>query len=623
MTAAAGTPPVPVLVHVRPPLSALLGHEASREAVRRRVGAGIDDVLTALGVPGHAEVDVAVVTEQGPRGRHDFWADVHLHGVLCRYPAHLLTRVAARLAGEHCRGWSAPPTIPRDGDSASWTVELLGLLCAEAVKRAPQLLFGPAQAAAFADELRAYSEGVPKPLLAPETLRPTFRHVLAQGIGIGDAGAVVKVLRCSVETVPELLAEQLAASLAPDHIELLAPNELHDRLTGGAPEAEGLLAFLARGLFDETGLVFPPVALRPSDGLPPGSFSMRFNHVQVLPVQTLSEQECMVNESVEQLRARGIAAEPMANPASFAPAARVPSESEDALTDAGLTTWNRANHVILCLAQEMRERAGALVRSDRLQAQLDTVAESFPDVVAEVRARHTPMVLSALRRRLARDAVPVTDLPTLLDRLIDVDFAAAPDDWQAVFGACPPTARLAPATPPDTPTGLDALEDLARSGLRRTSAVALSRHTSDTVAAYLLDPEVERVLTARAPSARSREWEDALLEAFMRELADLPPTASWPVVLVQDRTRRPLKQLLRTVLPRLPVAGYAELPATVDVAPVARISLDVGRDNGTLRGSRVSKAATLLMVEAGMAEESVTTGAEESLTPGSEDRPSG
>ncbi|MEU5958604.1 FHIPEP family type III secretion protein [Streptomyces sp. NPDC047525] len=572
MTAAILTPPVPVLVQVRPPLSAHLGDDASRQAVRRRIADGIDELLTALRIPGLAVVDVQVVDEHRPELRHAFWADVHLHGVLCRYPAQLPARIAAHLAGEHVRSWSDPPVIPQEGDSTSWTAGLLGLLCTEAAKCAPQLLFGPPQDAALAIELRGHGDGLPDPLLAPDVLRPAICQVLSQGIGIGDLAAVAKVLRSSTETVPELLAEQLSAALAPDYIELFAPSDLHERLTGSARETEDLLDSLARGMFEETGLVFPPVRLLPADGLPPESFSMRFNHVPTLPVRTLSPQECMVNEAAEHVRARDTAAEPMANPASSSPAACVPSASEDALIAAGVTTWNREGHVILCLAQEIRERAGALVRSDRLQAQLDAVAESFPDIVANVRTRHRPAVLSALRRRLARDAVPVTDLPTLLDRLINVDFAEAPGDRQVVFGEHAPTAWITSATP-DTATDLDGLEDFARSGLRRSSADALSRHIPRTVVAYLLDPEIEQALAERALPARSTGWEDALLEAFMQELSSLPRTAAWPVVLVGDRTRRPLRQLLRAVLPRLPVAGYGDLPATVNVQPVARISL--------------------------------------------------
>ena len=90
--------------------------------------------------------------------------------------------------------------------------------------------------------------------------------------------------------------------------------------------------------------------------------------------------------------------------------------------------------------------------------------------------------------------------------------------------------------------------------------------------AYLLDANLEKMASE---SNLSESDENRILDAIARELRLLPKTASVPVILTTANVRGPLQQLVRASHPLLVVLAYQDLPASIAVQPVARISLDL------------------------------------------------
>lgn len=106
-----------------------------------------------------------------------------------------------------------------------------------------------------------------------------------------------------------------------------------------------------------------------------------------------------------------------------------------------------------------------------------------------------------------------------------------------------------------------------RVGLSHAIAHKVSRGT-DTVVVYLLDPALE-------DAVRDGGDDDAagtLVRVIRQELAFLPATAQVPSILTEDELRRPVRRALEDELPHLQVVAYADLPADVNVQPVARIA---------------------------------------------------
>ena len=117
--------------------------------------------------------------------------------------------------------------------------------------------------------------------------------------------------------------------------------------------------------------------------------------------------------------------------------------------------------------------------------------------------------------------------------------------------------------------------DLVRSGLSDQIGQALSRETG-TLVAYLLDPEIDDAVAGH-PRGSAAGWSDEtvterLCDALHAELAHLPETASFPVVLTSSQLRSTVRARLRHEFPQIAVAGYNDIPDDLNVQPVARIS---------------------------------------------------
>lgn len=185
-----------------------------------------------------------------------------------------------------------------------------------------------------------------------------------------------------------------------------------------------------------------------------------------------------------------------------------------------------------------------------------------PAAVQAARARLSPSRLTALIRALAADRVSLCHLPVLLERVIETPYAELGMGRLAVLDD-PVTALYGNPSTDDAA----ALEAFVRTGLRREIA---NRCTggSGTLVAYLVDPSIEQLL--RSPRATD---DDVMVAAFRDETLLLPPTAQIPTVLTADDTRPTLQNLLALALPRLSVVGYGDLPADLNVQPIARVQL--------------------------------------------------
>jgi len=327
-------------------------------------------------------------------------------------------------------------------------------------------------------------------------------------------------------------------------------------------DEDDLLAYVARGLFEETGIVIPLLRCGPQTDLPAAFFAFRINHVVTTPWKCLGEEQILVNAAASALSPTRDA-EPTTNPATGQPAAIIARADLQALEQRGYTTWTSAGHVILCLADMLRRRAGWFVHQDKVQAQLDALETVVPTAVRAARVRLAPSRLTALIRDLAADHVHLYHLPVLLERVIEMPYADLGVDRLNVLDD-PVTALRYTKVADDSM----ALEAFVRTGLRREIAEQRTAHSA-TLMAYLVDPPIEQLLQ----SPRTTDDDDAVVAAFREEIGYLPPTARLPAVLTADEIRPLLRALLTPVFPRISVVGYSDLPADLNIQAIARVSL--------------------------------------------------
>ncbi|WP_409467331.1 FHIPEP family type III secretion protein [Streptomyces sp. HC307] len=566
-------------VTVSGPLARYLGSGSAADSSAAAVCKELSKVAAALGLPGPVAVDVVSSCEDHVAPEN--WIKLYVDGRRCRYPAELLAQLAAALDGRQA-GRVHPP-LPEDwperpaSDQPSPTarasalervVALVGLVCAEAVKLRPSALLGPGWLTAYAVGLGQHLPDRLSAVVTPEWLAEVLSGVLDLGIGIGDMASVAGVLTECQETRPRAARELLVSALATDGVDVLVPDTIAPLLgKGDVGDSGDLLGYVAAALFEENGILVPPFRVVPPDGIPEACFAFRVNSLLTAPLGLLAPDDVLVNDIPQRLGLLGAEARPAVNPASGLPGALVPATYRQRLEDMGMTTWGPADYIVLCLAQELRSRAGQLVHQDKVQAQLDVLEDVLPAVVGAARARLQSAELTALVRGLADDKVWLRNLPPLLERIIDSAHAQPGPDRFLVFDDPVTASHTTAAAEPDDPAWL---EGFVRTGLRREIADSHTRHTG-TLVVYLLDAAVDRLLR----EGLDEEREDRLIAAVKAELAQLPETAQLPFILTDDDLRPVLRPLLARVLPRIGVVGYGDLPPDLNVKPVARIAMDV------------------------------------------------
>ncbi|MEN8654159.1 FHIPEP family type III secretion protein [Streptomyces sp. 21So2-11] len=556
---------LPVTVSVRGPLAQRLKPGQGAEKCTQEIAARVDQVLAELGLAGSADVRTDLACG-GPQPAPEDWIELRVLGRRCRYPAELLAQLAAALEGRQAESLRSPVREEwlDGGPAGDRAAVLIGALCAEAVKLRPSVLLGPGQVAASAEALHL-SE------VSPGWLDRVLADLLDRGIGIGEVASHGPLVQEGQQAGTHAVSESLTSALSASSLEVLVPQDIAPLLgKGDLGDDADLLGHVAASLFEGSGLLVPSFRVMSSESLPAGCFAFRLNSLLTAPTAALGPQEILVNDTSERLALLGVEARAVVNPATGGPGALVPASDAQRLEDDGLTVWTREGHVVLCLGQELRRRAGWLVHQDKVQAQLDVLEEVLPAVVGAARARIDAAELAVLLRALAADGISLGNLPPVLERIIDAGYVSPrPDSGRFLLLDDPVTAaRTGPGAGPGDPAWL---EVFVRTGLRREIAAQRSVNR-DTLVVYLLHSEIDQLLRQQF----CEETQDRVIEAVRAELALLPVTAQVPVILTDDDIRPVLGQSLACVLPRVGVVGYGDLPPDFNIQPASRIEL-IGR----------------------------------------------
>ncbi|WP_055713879.1 FHIPEP family type III secretion protein [Streptomyces torulosus] len=341
----------------------------------------------------------------------------------------------------------------------------------------------------------------------------------------------------SVEAcVDDGVGEVLEVRIHPEYLETLASEDLAE-----------LFAFMTDSLFSELGVPLPPLHCELDTGVHPRSYAFRVNAVRMTPSIGLPPGTLLVNDTIERLRLMGVSGEAALNPASHQPAAIVADEHGPLLKAAGLTTWTPAGYLILDFATFLRRWMFTVVSGRRVGDSLRELGRAFPSLAGLLAEQPVRDRLTGLLRDLVREQVSIRDLPRighLLLRRPELD-------------------------------GGDLLAHV-RAGLADQISFQAARNTR-TVVAYLLDQEIEDAVVEYAAAGPDHEpairtdLTTRVIRAVGAELANLPPTAQAPALLVFAPVRQLVAALLRGLYPPLSVLSYDELPPHYNVQPVARI----------------------------------------------------
>jgi hypothetical protein len=517
-------PLLPVTASLAPELCDALGRSGI-EQLGRRLEDTVGGLLGGLGVPGRPS---AAVERRDAAPRVGQPVRLSVGGVRCRYPDRLPARIVEAHLGVRLDDGTWRAAL---GDKPDDLVEVLALLCTEAVTLRPGVLVGLPQAA-------SYAEGLPVSCPPAAWLRDVLGTLLDLRISVSPMARVDKVLATVPAGDTTAAREALIADLRPETLEIRVSTPYLRAITAGndpAPDGQGRLAYTRSSLFEELGLPLPEFRFVPADDLPPPRIAFKINHLCTYPGLGLAPGQLLVDAEADQIRWLGIEATPGRNPASFQPACVV---SVDAPVRNGWTTTNPLDYLLLELVAAIRRHAACLIDLTVTGRLLDALGEVFPALRAAV--PQPPAEITALLRNLLAENVSVHNLRRIAERLVDAaDSAVSPGP----------------------------LLEFVRVGLGREFVERYGR-PPNAMAGRLMAPEVDAVLTAPGD-----EDLDLVSAAIAAAVSDANPADRLWVLLTAAPVRPALARLLGAEFPHMRAISLTEVDPRLHLEILGHIGL--------------------------------------------------
>lgn len=362
-----------------------------------------------------------------------------------------------------------------------------------------------------------------------------------------------EVVRKAVEKHGDILPFIMPSPISLEVGEAIIPF-VDDSQDGGRFINE-LIPLLRHGLYYELGVNFPGVQVRGQNvDMEPESYVININEVPVAKGRIY--QACiLVGEPLEQLSLFNIQGTETIHPIDGSIVTWIDEQYKDVAVQAGFRMWDTAEYLILHLSYVLRKHAHEFLGLQEIQNILNELEKSHPALIKELVPKViTILQLSEIFQRLIQEEIAIRDLKTIFSTLAQ---------WAEVE------------------RNTLVLTEHIRAGLRRYITHKYAGH-SNTLAVYLLDPEIEDMVRNAVRStekgnylALEPEVTQEIVEAVGKEIAShpFPPGARPPVILTTAEIRRYFRKIIEMEFPQLSVLSYQELSENLRIQPIARVSL--------------------------------------------------
>jgi hypothetical protein len=293
----------------------------------------------------------------------------------------------------------------------------------------------------------------------------------------------------------------------------------------GVSSLERAVEPLRDRLFDELGLILPPVVVEADAALEGNELRLQLNDVRTPPLTRPDPERRLSDDAILQI-----------------------------------------------LARQIRNHAGAFVTTDTVHLSLILLSEEYPTLVDAVRARFDLAFLTQVLRALADENISIRDLRPILEALLLLS-GTTTVDMSALIVFFPQTADLCPVAEGTTREDLRPADyaDCVRMSLQLQLSHQYAQ-TENTLKVILLTRDLERRIQRAGQNSFSDEEQDRLIAAVWHEARPTPGRMMRVVLLTTFTVRRPLRRLIEKELPWLPVVSYQELSPDLTIVPQARIA---------------------------------------------------
>jgi flagellar biosynthesis protein FlhA len=334
-------------------------------------------------------------------------------------------------------------------------------------------------------------------------------------------------------------AEAILGDLAVDALELALSSDMISLVDGSGADLLDRVRALRRKLALELGVVMPPVRTRDNFDLPAATYAIRVNGVEVARGQAPAGTVLALGDGLENLPGT-IGVEPVFGLTGKWIAIELRGQAELL----GATVVDRSSVIITHLSEIVRTHASRLLGREEVAALTQSLKRSHPVVVEDL----TPAILS------------LGEIQRVLHALLDEGVSVR--DLVRIFEALSLAAKA--GTEPDR------LVEAARSALG--PAITASHTVDGTLSVITLEPRMQQSLLESVRPAETGvqllpgpELVEALVTETARQYHAIIERGVRPVLVCAPQIRLPLRRLLASTVPDLPVLSYSEVSANATI----------------------------------------------------------
>jgi flagellar biosynthesis protein FlhA len=302
----------------------------------------------------------------------------------------------------------------------------------------------------------------------------------------------------------------------------------------------------------ELGIVIPPVRVRDNLQLDPSAYVIKIRGNVVASNLLMMDRLMAMNPGGAEMVLSGTEVK---EPAFGLPAVWIPAHEREHAELEGFTVVDPSAVLSTHLQEILRRNADKILSRQDTKKLIDNLKKEYPAVVEEL----TPDVLSIgtvqkVLQNLLREGIPIKDLVTILEALIDY-------------------ARVT--------KNVDVLTEYVRHSLSETIA-RLYKDSYGVIRAVAMDPSLEQVMTqalqAQRETAPSLGLPPDTIREIHQSLEENIETATvigvQPLVLCAATIRPYFYRLIHTSFPTVVVLSFTELPPETDVEFIGKLEIN-------------------------------------------------
>ncbi len=301
---------------------------------------------------------------------------------------------------------------------------------------------------------------------------------------------------------------------------------------------------MRRQIAKEMGFIFPSIHIKDNLSLRPHEYSFNIRGIEVARGEVMMGYWLAVSSD----GAAVIDGIPTKEPAFGLPACWIEEKDVEKVQLAGHMVVDPATVIVTHLTEIIRKHSWEILTRTEVQSLLEGVAKVYPRIVDELIPTH--MTLGAVQRvlqNLLRERVPVNDLVTILETLLD----------------------YAPTT-----KDVDILTEYVRQSLCRYITRQFTA-PDGIIRVISLDPRFESALTqAMGGEPMSPDIVSRLVHGVEASLEGVRSKGAQPVILCSIQVRRFLRRLLEKFAPAIPVLSSAEMSSTAHISTVGMVKYE-------------------------------------------------